>query len=88
VALLAEADLERLAGRDRLARARCLVDSIDDLYEDEFSLCGTVIDGASYLAMVHHRVGQLSGECECPNGDPPGLCEHSVAVGLCYLGDG
>lgn len=58
---------------------------IDDQYEDEYSLCATVTDGRPYLAMVHHRVGRLTGECDCPNGEPGSFCEHSVAVGLAYL---
>jgi uncharacterized Zn finger protein len=37
--------------------------------------------------MVHHRVGLLCGECECPDGEPGSFCEHSVAVGLYYLSD-
>lgn len=85
VKVFSEADLEQLVGRDRLERARRLVDTIDDLYEDEWSICGTVHDDKPYLAMVHHVGGPLSSECECPDGDPGSWCEHAVAVGLCYL---
>lgn len=82
-----EDDLKRLAGRARFERGRSLVDEVDDdLYEDEYSLCATVHDGRPHLAMVHHQ-HPLSGECDCPHGRPPGFCEHSVAVGLCYLLD-
>lgn len=85
--LFTEGDLERLAGHARFQRGRSLVDAVDDdLYEDEHSLCATVHDGQPWLAMVHHE-RPLSGECDCPHGSPPGLCEHSVAVGLCYLLD-
>jgi len=38
VKVLSEDDLEQLAGGDRLERARRLVDTIDDLHEDEWSL--------------------------------------------------
>ena len=78
-------DLEQLAGAEHLKRARSLVDTIDDLYEDEWSVCGTVHDDKPYLAMVHHAGGPLGSECECPDGDPGNWCEHAVAVGLCYL---
>ena len=40
VRVFSEDDLEQLAGRDHLERARQLVDTIDDLYEDEWSLGG------------------------------------------------
>ena len=80
-----EHDLEQLVEAERLKRARLLVDTIDDLYEDEWSVCGTVHDDKPYLAMVHHAGGPLSSECECPDGDPGSWCEHAVAVGLCYL---
>jgi hypothetical protein len=53
VKAFSEDDLEQLAGRDRLESARLLVDTIDDLYEDEWSICGTVRDEKPYLAMVH-----------------------------------
>ena len=85
VKVFSEDDLEQLAGRARLERARLLVDTIDDLYEDEWSLCGTVHDDKPYLAMVHHVGRPLGSECECPDGDPGSWCEHAVAVGLCYL---
>jgi len=59
---------------------------VDDEHEDEYSLCATVTDGRPYLAMVHHRVGRLAGECDCADSRPPeSFCEHSVAVGLSYL---
>ena len=87
MALFTEADLERLAARGPFERARILAGEIDDLYEDEYSLCATVNDGEPYLAMLHHRVGPLWSECECPNGEPGGFCAHSIAVGLCYLAE-
>ena len=77
--------LLRLAGPVRVERARIFADEIEDLYEDEYSLCGTIIDCQPYLAMLHHRVGRLWSECECPNGEPGGFCEHVIALGLCYL---
>ncbi len=83
--LFKESDLLRLAGAERLERARILAEEIDDLYEDEHSLCATIDDGQPYLAMLHHRSGRLWSECECPNGEPGGFCEHSIALGLCYL---
>ena len=85
MALFTESDLLRLAGPERLTRARVFADEIDDLYEDEYSLCATITDGQPYLAMLHHRVGRLSSECECPDGEPGGFCVHSLAIGLCYL---
>jgi uncharacterized Zn finger protein len=85
--LFTEADLLRLAGPARFERGRSLVDMVDDEYEDEYSLCATVTDGRPYLAMVHHRVGRLAGECDCPDGRPGSFCEHSVALGLSYLDD-
>lgn len=66
--LFTELDLHRLAGLTRLERGRKFVDAVDDFHEDEFSLCAAVHDGRPYLAMVHHRVGLLSGECDCPDG--------------------
>ncbi|MDQ6724835.1 MAG: hypothetical protein M3066_01465 [Actinomycetota bacterium] len=48
-------------------------------------MCATVTDGRAYLAMVHHRVGRLAGECDCPQAKAVPFCEHSVAVGLAYL---
>ena len=83
-----EQDLEQLAGAERFERARLLVDTIDDLYEDEWSICGTVHDDKPYLAMVHHVGHPLGCECECPDGAPGSWCEHAVAVGLCYLDEG
>ncbi|HTW99321.1 MAG TPA: hypothetical protein VMD59_11120 [Acidimicrobiales bacterium] len=88
IKLFGERDLAALAGVERLEQARLLVDAIEDLYEDEWSLCGTVPDGdQAHLAMVHHADGPLSSECDCPGGRPGGWCEHSVAVALCYLAD-
>ncbi|MGH2718222.1 MAG: SWIM zinc finger family protein [Actinomycetota bacterium] len=82
-----EADLRRLAGDSRFERGQQLVDAVDaEMYDDEFSVCGTVRDGQAYLAMVHH-CRPMSGECPCPDGGPPHCCEHSVAVGLAYLYD-
>jgi uncharacterized Zn finger protein len=84
--LFTEADLLRLAGPARFERGRSLVDMVDDEYEDEYSLCATVTDDRPYLAMVHHRVGRLAGECDCADSRAPwSFCEHSVAVGLSYL---
>jgi uncharacterized Zn finger protein len=88
IKLFAERDLEQLAGVARVRRARRLVDTIEDLYEDEWSICGTVHDGKPYLAMVHHVGDPLSCECDCTEGAPKRWCDHAVAVGLCYLGDG
>lgn len=84
--LFTEEDLRRLAGNSRFERGQQLVDAVaDDLYDDEFSVCGTVSDGGrACMAMVHHQ-RPISGECDCPDGGPPHLCEHSVAVGLAYL---
>ena len=87
VKAFSEDDLEQLAGRDRLERARRLVDTIDDLYEDEWSICGTVNDEKPYLAMAHHVGHPLGSECECPEGDTGSWCEHAVAVALCYLNE-
>jgi uncharacterized Zn finger protein len=84
----AERDLRRLAGPSRFARGQILIDGVTDLYEDEFSVCATVFDGRPYLAMVHHSVGLLGSECDCPAGGQGLFCEHSVAVGLCYGADG
>lgn len=86
--LFTEADLEGLAGPARFERGRHLLDMVEDEYEDEYSLCATVTDGRKYLAMVHHRVGRLAGECDCPDAKAVPLCEHSVAVGLSYLSGG
>jgi len=83
--LFTDEDLERLPGPARFERGRSLLDMVDDEYEDEYSLCATVTDGGAYLAMVHHRVGRLAGECDCPDGKAVPFCEHSVAVGLSYL---
>ncbi len=83
--LFSGADLERLAGPARFERGRSLLDMVEDEYEDEYSLCATVTDGRAYLAMVHHRVGRLAGECDCPDAKAVPFCEHSVAVGLAYL---
>ncbi len=79
--LFSEADLESLAGPAHFERGRSLLDMV----EDEYSLCATVTDGRAYLAMVHHGVGRLAGECDCPDAKAVPFCEHSVAVGLAYL---
>jgi uncharacterized Zn finger protein len=80
-------ELQHLSDPARFELARQLAGTIDDLYEDEWSVVGTVIDGGGpYQAMVHHHP-PMSAECECPDGGPPHFCEHSIAVGLCYLGD-
>lgn len=83
--LFTHADLEALAGSARFQHGQRLVESVDDEYEDEYSLCATVTDGPAYLAMVHHRVGRLAGECDCPDGRAGLFCAHCVAVGLSYL---
>jgi uncharacterized Zn finger protein len=81
-------DLQRLVEPAQFERGSVLADTIDDLYEDEWSLCATVLDGARhYEAMVHHGDRRLSAECDCPEGGPPSFCVHSIAVGLYYLGE-
>jgi hypothetical protein len=61
-------DLERLAEPARFERARRLAGTIDDLYEDEWSVFGTVLDdGGANQAMVHHSP-PMSAECDCPDG--------------------
>lgn len=81
-------DLQRLVAPAKFERGRVLAHTIEDLYEDEWSLCGTVLDdGRCHEAMVHHGSRWLSAECDCLEGGPPSFCEHSVAVGLCYLGE-
>lgn len=86
--LFARKDLQRLVEPARFERGRLLAGTIKDLYEDEWSLVGTVLDdGKPYQAMVHHTSSPLCGECDCPDAGPPSFCEHSVAVGLCYLGE-
>ena len=85
MSLFTESDLLRLGGAERLTRARVFADEIDDLYEDEHSLCATITDGQPYMAMLHHGDRRLSSECECPDGKPGGFCVHSLAIGLCYL---
>jgi hypothetical protein len=80
-------DLERLAEPAWFERARRLAGTIHDLYEDEWSVFGTVLDdGRACQAMVHYSP-PISAECDSPDGDPPSFCEHSIAVGLRYLGD-
>jgi hypothetical protein len=81
-------DLLRRAGSDRLERGATLTDTIADLYEDEWSVVGTVHDGdAKYMAMIHWD--GLGSECECPDGRGASgvFCEHAAALGLCYLGE-
>jgi len=78
IRLFSQRDLQRLAGRRRFRRGLRLVDTIDDLYEDEWSLCATVHDCEPHLAMVHHRGSPLSTECDCPDGRPGSFCEHAV----------
>lgn len=87
MAHFSERDLKRVAGRARLQEAERLVETIDDLYEDEWSLAATVQDADfRYLAMLHHGGrGPLSSECECKDDGPDSFCAHSVAVGLYYL---
>jgi uncharacterized Zn finger protein len=87
VKLFSERDLKRLAGRRRFERGQALVDALDGLDEDEFSLWSYVEDADEYLAIVHHRAGPLTAECDCPDGRSVLFCEHAVAVGLGYLSD-
>lgn len=82
-----EQELRGLAGPARLTRARSLVDSVSDLYEDELSICGTVEDDEHHQAMLHHAFGPLSAECDCPDGRNEPCCDHAAAVGLYYLTD-
>jgi hypothetical protein len=61
-------DPQRLAEPARFERARQLAGTIDDLYEDEWSVFGTVLDdGRPYQAMVRHSP-PMSAECDCPEG--------------------
>jgi len=87
VSAFTERELRRLAGPARLRRARSLVDSVSDLYEDEFSICGTVEDGEQHQAMLHHAFGPLSAECDCADSRNEPYCDHAAAVGLYYLTD-
>ena len=86
--LFTRQDLQRLVEPARFERGRMLAETIDDLYEYVWSLCGTILDGVRrHEAIVHHGSPGLSVECDCPEGGPPSFCAHSVAVGLCYLGE-
>ncbi len=87
MSLFNERDLRDLAGRARFDRGRCLLDAVDGLDEDEFSLWAYVLgeDDQPYLAIVHHRVGGLSAECDCADAKNAVFCEHAVAAGLAYL---
>jgi uncharacterized Zn finger protein len=87
VSAFTERELRRLAGTARVRRARSLLDSVSDLYEDEFSICATVEDDAQHQAMLHHAFGPLSAECDCPDGRNEPCCDHAAAVGLYYLTD-
>ena len=87
VSAFTERALRRLAGPARLWRARSLVESVSDLYEDEFSICATVEDGEQHQAMLHHAFGPLSAECDCTDGRNEPCCAHAAAVGLYYLTD-
>jgi uncharacterized Zn finger protein len=87
VSAFTERELRRLAGPARLTRARSLLGSVSDLYEDELSVCAAVEDGERHLAMIHHAFGPLSAECDCPNGANAPCCDHAAAVGLYYLTD-
>jgi uncharacterized Zn finger protein len=87
VSAFTERELRRLAGPARVRRARSLLDSVSDLYEDEFSICATVEDGEQRGAMLHHAFGPLSAECDCPDGRNEPCCDHAAAVGLYYLTD-
>ncbi len=83
--LFTEAELRRLAGPVRFGRGRALCDMVTDDDEDEYSLWATVSDDQPYLAIVHHRIGQLAGECDCTDSRLESFCEHCVAAGLFYL---
>jgi uncharacterized Zn finger protein len=85
--LFNERDLRHLAGRARFDRGRRLLDAVDGVDEDEFSLWAYVHDDDDqpYLAIVHHRVGELGAECDCPDAENGVFCEHAVAAGLAYL---
>jgi uncharacterized Zn finger protein len=87
VSAFTERELRRLAGPARMRRARSLLHSVSDLYEDEFSICAAVKDGEQHLAILHHAFGPLSAECDCPDGRNKPCCDHVAAVGLYYLGD-
>ncbi len=65
MSLFNERDLRDLAGRARFDRGRRLLDAVDGLDEDEFSLWAYVQgeDDQPYLAMVHDRVGDLRRRC-------------------------
>ncbi len=78
--------LARLFEPASLDRGLALAGTINDLYEDEWSIVGTVTEGSrSFLAMVHHGNGPLSTECDCPDGRGGSCCDHAAAVGQCYL---
>jgi len=62
VKLFTERDLKRLAGHRRFERGQALVDALDGLDEDEFSLWSYVEDGDEYVAIVHHRAGRLTAD--------------------------
>ena len=80
-----ERELRRLAGPARLRRARSLLGSVSDLYEDSSASAGPVEDGEQHQAMLHHAFGPLSAECDCPEGRNGPCCHHAAAVGLYYL---
>ena len=70
--LFTRQDLQRLVEPARFERGRMLADTIEDLYEYEWSLCGTTLDGVRrHEATVHHGSPGLSAECDCPEGGPP-----------------
>ncbi len=84
--LFAKEDLRCIAEPAWFERGRQLSVTIEGFYQDEWSLVGTVLDdGKAYQAMIHHGSPPLSAECDCSDGEPPSVCEHSVAVGLSYL---
>ncbi len=82
-----ERNLRDLAARARFDRGRHLLDAVDGLDEDEFRLWAYVHvdDDQPYLAIVHHRVGDLGAECDCADAKNGVFCEHAVAAGLAYL---
>lgn len=74
-----------LGSPDRFERARIFADEIDDLYEDEYSLCARRSPAVSRIWRCRITASVAFGVMRCPNGESGGFCEHSIALGLCYL---
>jgi hypothetical protein len=68
--LFTERDLKRLAGRRRFERGQGLLDAIEELCEDEFSLWSHVYDGSATWRSRIIAPGPLSTDCDCPDGQP------------------